>query len=29
MKLSFNAEDEQFRAEVADWLVANLCGDFE
>ena len=29
MKLSFNAEDEQFRAEVADWLAANLCGDFE
>lgn len=29
MKLSFSAEDEQFRAEVADWLAANLCGEFE
>ncbi len=29
MKLSFSKEDEQFRAEVADWLAANLCGEFE
>ncbi len=29
MKLSFSAEDERFRAEVADWLAANLCGEFE
>ncbi|MCB1702150.1 MAG: acyl-CoA dehydrogenase family protein [Halioglobus sp.] len=29
MKLSFSAEDERFRAEVADWMVANLCGEFE
>ncbi len=29
MKLSFSAADEQFRAEVADWLAANLCGEFE
>jgi alkylation response protein AidB-like acyl-CoA dehydrogenase len=29
MKLTFSAEDEQFRQEVADWLEANLCGDFE
>ena len=29
MKLSFSAADEAFRAEVADWLAANLCGDFE
>ncbi len=29
MKLSFSAADEQFRAEVADWLAANLRGEFE
>ncbi|MEH6581972.1 MAG: acyl-CoA dehydrogenase family protein [Halioglobus sp.] len=29
MKLSFSAEDEQFRAEVAGWLNDNLCGEFE
>jgi len=29
MKLTFSAEDEHFRQEVADWLEANLCGDFE
>jgi alkylation response protein AidB-like acyl-CoA dehydrogenase len=29
MKLSFSPEDEQFRAEVAGWLRANLCGEFE
>jgi alkylation response protein AidB-like acyl-CoA dehydrogenase len=29
MKLSFSEQDEQFRAEVADWLAANLCGEFE
>ncbi len=29
MKLSFSAADEQFRVEVADWLAANLCGEFE
>ena len=29
MKLSFSAADEAFRAEVADWLAANLCGEFE
>lgn len=29
MKLSFSAADEQFRAEVAAWLAANLCGEFE
>lgn len=29
MKLSFSAEDEQFRTEVAGWLQANLCGEFE
>lgn len=29
MKLTFSAEDEQFRHEVADWLAANLCGEFE
>ncbi len=28
MKLSFSAEDEQFRTEVADWLAANLTGEF-
>lgn len=29
MKLSSSAADEQFRREVADWLRANLCGEFE
>ena len=29
MKLSFSAQDEQFRAEVASWLRENLCGEFE
>ncbi len=29
MKLSFSAEDEQFRAEVAGWLQDNLTGEFE
>ena len=29
MKLSFSAADEAFRNEVADWLAANLCGEFE
>jgi alkylation response protein AidB-like acyl-CoA dehydrogenase len=29
MKLSFSDEDERFRREVADWLAANLGGDFE
>jgi alkylation response protein AidB-like acyl-CoA dehydrogenase len=29
MKLSFSHEDEMFRAEIADWLVENLCGEFE
>ena len=29
MKLSFSPEDEQFRAEVASWLKANLVGEFE
>ena len=29
MKLTFSAADEQFRQEVAGWLEANLCGDFE
>ncbi len=29
MKLSFSAEDEQFRREVADWLGENLTGEFE
>ena len=29
MKLTFSAADEQFRQEVADWLEANLCRDFE
>ena len=28
MQLDFNAADEQFRAEVADWLQANLQGEF-
>lgn len=29
MKLSFSAEDEQFRSEIAGWLADNLCGEFE
>ncbi|MFK7732708.1 MAG: acyl-CoA dehydrogenase family protein [Pseudomonadales bacterium] len=29
MKLSFSAEDEQFRTEIASWLAENLGGDFE
>ena len=29
MKLSFSAEDEQFRQEIANWLAENLCGEFE
>lgn len=29
MKLSFSTADEAFRAEVAGWLVENLCGEFE
>jgi len=29
MKLSFSAEDEQFRNEVAEWMADNLCGEFE
>lgn len=29
MKLSFNAQDEAFRDEVADWLANHLCGEFE
>ncbi|UVL63578.1 acyl-CoA dehydrogenase family protein [Pseudomonas sp. B21-032] len=29
MKLSFSEQDEQFRQEVAGWLAANLCGEFE
>jgi alkylation response protein AidB-like acyl-CoA dehydrogenase len=29
MKLSFSPEDEQFRAEIAGWLQANLTGEFE
>lgn len=29
MKLSFSAEDEKFREEIADWLKANLVGEFE
>jgi len=29
VKLSFSAADEQFREEVAGWLAANLCGEFE
>jgi alkylation response protein AidB-like acyl-CoA dehydrogenase len=28
MKLSFSLEDEQFRAEVANWLAQNLVGEF-
>jgi alkylation response protein AidB-like acyl-CoA dehydrogenase len=29
MKLSFSDQDELFRAEVAQWLADNLCGDYE
>jgi alkylation response protein AidB-like acyl-CoA dehydrogenase len=29
MKLTFSKEDEQFRAEIAGWLKANLVGEFE
>ena len=29
MKISFSEQDERFRQEVADWLSANLCGEFE
>lgn len=29
MKLTFSAEDEQFRREVAAWLEQNLTGEFE
>ena len=29
MKLSFSPEDEKFREEVANWLRANLTGEFE
>jgi alkylation response protein AidB-like acyl-CoA dehydrogenase len=29
MKLSFSTEDEQFRQQIASWLVENLCGEFE
>ena len=29
MKLSFSAQDEQFRKEVAGWLRDNLVGEFE
>jgi alkylation response protein AidB-like acyl-CoA dehydrogenase len=29
MKLTFSKEDEQFRAEIASWLKANLVGEFE
>ncbi len=29
MKLSFSAEDELFREEIAGWLKDNLCGEFE
>ncbi|VXC10045.1 putative acyl-CoA dehydrogenase FadE17 [Pseudomonas sp. 8AS] len=29
MKISFSDADEAFRAEVAAWMVANLCGEFE
>ncbi len=28
MKLTFNAEDERFRDEIAQWLAANLQGEF-
>ncbi|MDB5994455.1 MAG: acyl-CoA dehydrogenase, partial [Pseudomonas sp.] len=29
MKIGFSEQDEGFRQEVADWLNANLCGEFE
>lgn len=29
MKLSFSAEDEQFRQEIANWLQVNLTGEFD
>ena len=29
MKLSFSPENERFRKEIASWLAANLCGEFE
>lgn len=29
MKLTFSAEDERFREEIANWLKAHLCGEFE
>lgn len=29
MKLTFSAEDERFREDIASWLKANLCGEFE
>src|SRR5271156_5950671 len=29
MRLEFSAEDENFRAEVADWMRAHLRGQFE
>ena len=29
MKISFSEQDERFRREVADWMSANLCGEFE
>jgi len=29
MKLTFSAEDERFRKDIASWLKANLCGEFE
>jgi len=29
MKLSFSAADEAFREQVAAWLEANLCGEYE
>lgn len=28
MKIGFSQEDEAFRQEVAQWLAANLCGEF-
>lgn len=28
MKLSFSAQDEEFRREIATWLDDNLCGEF-
>lgn len=29
MHLNFSAEEESFRREIAAWLAANLCGEFE